>query len=84
MAKVTNQRKPAAKAASKRFPPLKLKPPSKTIEQLAREQGVKPITDWAELNALGQGFQDADMDGFEEFIKEERAKERQQSRKKRR
>ena len=81
MAKVTSRRKPAGKAASKRFPPLKRRPPSKTIEQYAREQGVKPIRTIEELNALGALFPEKDLDAFAAFIDEIRRKERSAPRK---
>jgi hypothetical protein len=82
MAKVTSTRKPAVKAASKRFPPLKLKAPSKTIEQFAREQGVKPIRTIEELSALGALFPEKDLDAFAAFIADIRRKERSAPRKK--
>jgi hypothetical protein len=78
MGKLTNRRKPA-RSGAKRLPPLR--PPSKTIEQLAREQGVKPIESFDELNALGEGVPAGEMDEFIEFIKLERAKERHALRK---
>ena len=72
MGKLTNKRK-SAKSGPKRPPPLRLKPPSKTVEQFAREQGVKPITSIAELDALGALFPETDLGAFAAFIEESRA-----------
>ena len=84
MGKLTSKRKPATKTkrSAKELASLRLKPPSKTIEELARQQGVKPITSFEELNKLGAGFPEDDIEAFITFIESERAKERRALRKK--
>jgi hypothetical protein len=81
MGKLTNRRK-SGKSGPKRPPPLRLTPPSKRIEQFAREQGVKPIQSVAELDALGALFPEVNLDAFAAFIEESRANGRRSTRRK--